>query len=41
MKRILICGLPGSGKTFLARSLLKHFKAKWLNNDVIRKKYND
>ena len=34
-------GLPGSGKTFLARSLLKHFKAKWLNNDVIRKKYND
>ena len=30
-------GLPGSGKTFLARSLLKHFKAKWLNNDVIKK----
>ena len=34
-------GLPGSGKTFLAQSLLKYFKAKWLNNDEIRKKYND
>ncbi len=40
-KKILIMGLPGSGKTFLARSLLKYFKAKWLNNDEIRKKYND
>ena len=40
-KKILIMGLPGSGKTFLAQSLLKYFKAKWLNNDEIRKKYND
>ena len=34
-------GLPGSGKTFLARYLLKYINAKWLNNDEIRKKYND
>ena len=40
-KKILIMGLPGSGKTFLARCLLKYINAKWLNNDEIRKKYND
>ena len=40
-KKILIMGLPGSGKTFLARYLLKYINAKWLNNDEIRKKYND
>ena len=40
-KKILIMGLPDSGKTFLARYLLKYINAKWLNNDEIRKKYND
>jgi len=39
--RILIMGLPGSGKTTLARELAKDLKAYWLNADKIRKKYND
>tara|TARA_B100000315_G_C14431663_1_gene520418 strand:- start:88 stop:504 length:417 start_codon:yes stop_codon:yes gene_type:complete len=41
MKSILIIGLPGSGKTTLARELKKHLKAKWLNADKVRKKYNN
>ena len=41
MKKILIMGLPGSGKTTLAEKLTKHLNAYWLNADVIRKKYND
>ena len=40
-KKILIMGLPGSGKTTLASKLVPLLKAKWLNADVIRKKYND
>lgn len=34
-------GLPGSGKTTLAKELTKKLKAKWLNADKIRGKYND
>tara|TARA_Y100000389_G_scaffold202720_1_gene248907 strand:- start:7520 stop:8716 length:1197 start_codon:yes stop_codon:yes gene_type:complete len=40
-KIILIMGLPGSGKTTLARELKKITNASWLNADVVRKKYND
>ena len=40
-KKILIMGLPGSGKTTLASKLAPKLKAKWLNADEIRKKYND
>tara|TARA_B100001564_G_C20631971_1_gene667671 strand:+ start:494 stop:910 length:417 start_codon:yes stop_codon:yes gene_type:complete len=40
-KKILIMGLPGSGKTTLAKELTKKLKAKWLNADKIRGKYND
>ncbi len=40
-KIILIMGLPGSGKTTLARRLTKNLKAEWLNADKIRGKYND
>ena len=39
--KILIMGLPGSGKTTLASYLVPMLKAKWLNADQIRKKYND
>jgi len=43
MKRILIMGLPGAGKTTLAAKLageLGH-NCIWLNADEIRQKYND
>lgn len=45
-KRILIMGLPGSGKTYLANELIKQFetenkKVAWFNADDVRKKYND
>ena len=42
-KRILIMGLPGSGKTTLALNLMNLFNpnAIWLNADEVRKKYND
>jgi len=41
MKKILIMGLPGSGKTTLASELVPLIKAKWLNNDKVRKAAND
>tara|TARA_Y100001970_G_scaffold127616_1_gene157641 strand:- start:1873 stop:2262 length:390 start_codon:yes stop_codon:yes gene_type:complete len=34
-------GLPGSGKTTLASELVPLLKAKWINNDKIRKAAND
>ena len=41
MKKILIMGLPGSGKTTLASELVPLINAKWLNNDKVRKAAND
>ncbi len=41
MKKILIMGLPGAGKTTLASKLVPLLKAKWLNADEVRKKAND
>jgi len=46
MKRILIMGLPGAGKTYLAQHILDHLQnnrktVMWLNADDVRKKYND
>jgi len=45
-KRILIMGLPGSGKTTLANSLkaelmLVDKTVSWFNADDVRKQYND
>ena len=34
-------GLPGSGKTTLASELVPLLKAKWINNDKVRKDAND
>ena len=41
MKRILIMGLPGAGKTTLAKQLAEQLNATWFNADEIRAKYKD
>jgi|TARA_B100001971_G_C17890587_1_gene382801 shikimate kinase len=38
IKKILIMGLPGSGKSFLASRLARVIGAKWPNADKARKK---
>jgi adenylylsulfate kinase len=45
-KRILIMGLPGAGKTYLARELKKCLESRnqtvgWINADEVRRYYND
>ncbi len=39
--KILIMGLPGSGKTTLARKLSKILNADWINADKVRGKFQD
>jgi adenylylsulfate kinase len=39
--KILIMGLPGSGKTTLARMMAPRLNAVWLNADEVRKQAND
>ncbi len=40
--KILVCGLPGAGKTWLAERLVKHIdNCAWYNADVLRKSSND
>ena len=34
-------GLPGSGKTYLAKKVSQILKADWFNADQVRGKYND
>ena len=40
-KKILIMGLPGSGKTTLAKVLVPMFNAVWLNADKVREEADD
>jgi adenylylsulfate kinase len=40
-KKFLVMGLPGSGKTTMAKILAIELKAVWLNADEVRKKNND
>ena len=39
--KILVCGLPGSGKTTLAKPLANLLGAVHINADEVRTKYND
>jgi len=46
--KVLIMGLPGSGKTTLANALIEHLKlvkpqinVDWFNADLIRQQFND
>ena len=39
--KILIMGLPGSGKTTLAAELKKRLDAEWIDADEVRKENND
>lgn len=39
--KILIMGLPGSGKTTLAKNLVPMFNAVWINADEVRKESDD
>ena len=40
-KKILIMGLPGAGKTYLAERLAPILNATWLNADEVRKNADD
>lgn len=39
--KILIMGLPGAGKTWLAERLQQHLDCTWYNADAVRKMAND
>jgi len=39
--KILIMGLPGAGKTWLAERLQQHLQCAWYNADAVRKMAND
>jgi adenylylsulfate kinase len=40
-QRILVMGLPGAGKTTLAKALADKLDAMWFNADDVRRQYDD
>jgi adenylylsulfate kinase len=40
-KKILVMGLPGSGKSHLAEALAKGLNGVWINADKVREQYDD
>ena len=41
MMKILVMGLPGSGKTYLAKRMQPILKSAWYNADIVREMAND
>jgi len=41
VKKILLFGLPGSGKSYLAEPLAKELDGVWINADQVREEYDD
>lgn len=39
--KILVCGLPGSGKSTIAKLIASAIGGVWLNADAVREEYND
>ena len=39
--KILVMGLPGSGKTYLAKRMQPILNAAWYNADIVREMAND
>jgi adenylylsulfate kinase len=39
--KVLVFGLPGSGKSTLSEPLAEQVEGVWINADAIREKYND
>ena len=39
--KILVMGLPGSGKTYLAKRMQPILKSAWYNADIVREMAND
>jgi adenylylsulfate kinase len=39
--KILVMGLPGSGKTYLSERMQKHLECAWYNADAVREMAND
>tara|TARA_B100001057_G_scaffold101361_1_gene98472 strand:- start:8023 stop:8466 length:444 start_codon:yes stop_codon:yes gene_type:complete len=39
--KVLVFGLPGSGKSTLSQPLAEQLEGVWINADAVRKEYND
>ena len=39
--KVLVFGLPGSGKSTLSEPLAEQVEGVWINADAVREKYDD